>query len=111
MPTRNGIGDKAPDEYLELLELIDENTEHENALAEVRDEGLMDVFRLHMYYNDNADYPVQDFESIIEHIERLIEKNDFPDVEVFDVGEYDGEMTRDLVPDCVNRYTKITFES
>jgi hypothetical protein len=108
MPTRNAIGDKALEEYLELLELVEEETEHENALAEVRDDGLMEVFRLHTYHN--TDYPVEDFNSIVEHIEELIEKNDFPEFEVFEVGEYEGEKTRDVVPDSIDTYTQVTFE-
>jgi hypothetical protein len=79
-------------------------------LAEINDDGLMEVFRLHTYHNDNADYPVRDFDSIVEHIAELIENNDFPEVELFEVDGYNGEMTREVFPDDVNTYTQITFE-
>lgn len=109
MTVSNELGEKAPEPYVELLELIDQKTEHEdNALVEINDDGLMEVFRLHVYHIRGS-YQNDEFDNIIDHIEHIIEQEEFPEVEVYEVDSEGISYSLQGEPDNTNTYHQVTF--
>lgn len=109
MVVKNRLGDKTPEVYVDILELIENETEHEDyALVELNDDGLMEVFRLHVYHTGS--YSGSEFDSIVEHISSIIEENDFPEFEVFEVKGYTGELSIEEAPENSNTYHQVTLK-